>query len=237
MYKYKERQDEVLQILPDKIDDFYLAGGTALACFYFNHRESVDLDFFTKDYAPERVEAIIEELKKCLKKKITLTFQVLTDGKARIMIYEIEFNKTEHLKIDFVEDFFDIHKPFKKVEGINILSLEDIYLRKIFAIAEIIPKLDITGRKQFIGGRQEAKDFFDLYYLSHTFMNLSQFAVRYLNAAFKESLVVWCRTYDCLDIKLGLKDLITDKEIDYQQMERHFKKEIDKLLKEELKDL
>ena len=237
MYKYREYQDEVLQVLADKIDDFYLAGGTALARFYFNHRESVDLDFFTKDYDLKRVEAIIKELKKCLKKKVILISQILSAGKAKIMIYNVEFNKTEYLKIDFVEDIFDICKPFKKVEGMNILSLEDIYLRKIFAIAGVIPKEDVTGRKQFIGGRQEAKDFFDLYHLSHTFMNLSQFAGRYLNAAFKESLVVWYRTYNRLGIKLGLKDLITDKEIDYQQMERHFKKEIDKLLEEELKDL
>ena len=28
-------------------DSFYLTGGTALARFYFHHRESIDLDLFT----------------------------------------------------------------------------------------------------------------------------------------------------------------------------------------------
>ncbi|MFO7633905.1 MAG: nucleotidyl transferase AbiEii/AbiGii toxin family protein [Caldilinea sp.] len=28
-------------------DGFYLTGGTALARFYFHHRESIDLDLFT----------------------------------------------------------------------------------------------------------------------------------------------------------------------------------------------
>ncbi len=237
MHKHKEYQSKILQILSNKIDDFYLAGVPALESFYFKHRESVDLDFFTKDYDPKKVQAIAEELKKCLKKEIILIGQVLSAGKAKIMIYNVEFSKTDYLKIDFVEDFLDILKPYKKIEGVNVLSLEDIYLRKIFAIAGIIPKEDVIGRKQLIGGRQEAKDFFDLFYLSHTFMNLSKFAVRYLNAAFKESLVVWYRTYDRLGIKLGLGDLITDKEINYQQMERHFKKEIDKLIEEELRDL
>jgi len=30
-------------------EDFYLTGGTALARFYFQHRESLDLDLFTND--------------------------------------------------------------------------------------------------------------------------------------------------------------------------------------------
>jgi len=29
---------------------FYLTGGTALARFYFHHRESLDLDLFTNDF-------------------------------------------------------------------------------------------------------------------------------------------------------------------------------------------
>ncbi len=30
-------------------DGFYLTGGTALARFYFHHRESIDLDLFTNE--------------------------------------------------------------------------------------------------------------------------------------------------------------------------------------------
>jgi predicted nucleotidyltransferase component of viral defense system len=31
-------------------EQFYLTGGTALARFYFHHRESLDLDLFTNDW-------------------------------------------------------------------------------------------------------------------------------------------------------------------------------------------
>lgn len=37
---------EILASLPDK-DQFYLAGGTALAEYYLGHRLSFDLDYFT----------------------------------------------------------------------------------------------------------------------------------------------------------------------------------------------
>ncbi|MDI6732200.1 MAG: nucleotidyl transferase AbiEii/AbiGii toxin family protein [Candidatus Margulisbacteria bacterium] len=40
------RQNKVLKILSEKVDNFYLSGGTALAKYYFQHRNSEDLDFF-----------------------------------------------------------------------------------------------------------------------------------------------------------------------------------------------
>ena len=51
------RQVKILEILSqlDFIEDFYLAGGTALALQY-GHRESVDFDFFTeKSFAPDEL--------------------------------------------------------------------------------------------------------------------------------------------------------------------------------------
>ena len=57
-------QKKVLKKLSGKIDDFYLAGGTALSLFYFQHRLSVDLDFFApaKEFSFRRVEEIVAEL-------------------------------------------------------------------------------------------------------------------------------------------------------------------------------
>ena len=54
---------KILPKLADKIDDFYLAGGTALSMFYYQHRESFDLDFFTKSFSKERIFKIIDNLK------------------------------------------------------------------------------------------------------------------------------------------------------------------------------
>jgi len=62
-------------------------------------------------------------------------------------------------------------------------------------------------------------------------MPLSKFAVRYCSEAQRESIVVWYRTYDRVSIKLGLNDIVTDKEIDYRTIEKHFKNEIEQIIK------
>jgi predicted nucleotidyltransferase component of viral defense system len=43
------RQEEVLKMVASRpeLRDFYLSGGTAIAAFYYHHRLSDDLDFFT----------------------------------------------------------------------------------------------------------------------------------------------------------------------------------------------
>lgn len=41
---------------------FYLTGGTALAEFYFHHRKSADLDFFSKsEVDPQEIRTFLEE--------------------------------------------------------------------------------------------------------------------------------------------------------------------------------
>jgi predicted nucleotidyltransferase component of viral defense system len=61
-------QGKALKILADKIDDFYLTGGTALSQFYFQHRISEDLGFFTQDYHRPRIREIISCLSEGLDK-------------------------------------------------------------------------------------------------------------------------------------------------------------------------
>ena len=53
-------QEKVLKALEGKIDNFYLAGGTALSLFYFHHRQSDDLDFFTQEFNQDMINKIIE---------------------------------------------------------------------------------------------------------------------------------------------------------------------------------
>ncbi len=67
MDKLLEYQDKVLKLLAGKMEDFYLAGGTALSRVYFKHRISYDLDFFTKKFSKNKISMIIQELSKSLK--------------------------------------------------------------------------------------------------------------------------------------------------------------------------
>jgi len=235
MKKIIDYQHKVLETLKGRMNDFYLAGGTALSLFYFQHRLSVDLDFFTQDFSAGLVKEIIEYLGEALKKEIKLIGQ--NEGKnktARMMVYNIGITSSEQLKIDFVEDFIKLIKKPREVEGIKILSLEDIYLRKIYAVAGIVRIIEDTGRAKFLGGRTEAKDFYDLYCLSHTFMPLSKLVNKYCDASTAEALIRWFRTYDRMGMMDGLLSLDTDKKIDAKSIERHFMKEIDKIIEEQI---
>lgn len=219
-------QNKVLKLLSGKASDFYLAGGTALSLYYFHHRESMDLDFFTHDFSRKRISEITEIISSGLKKDTELAAEQLKQGeKARLQIFLIPLQKNVSLKIDFIEDFVKLIKPLKVINGINVLSLEDIYMRKIFAI---------TGGLE---GRQEAKDFFDLYCLSNIFMGLNKFCAKYCNRTMRESIIRWFHTYKRMDMKIGLLELKLNKDIDYAVIERHFKRAINKMLEKEVEEI
>lgn len=228
-------QQRVLKSLAGKIDDFYLAGGTALSAYYFHHRESVDLDFFTHKFAKLRIEEVAGLISQGTNKKIELSGQELRKNMVKIAVYNLVIDKRGTiLKIDFVEDYIKLIKPLKLINGINILSLEDIFLRKLFAITGTSAEEDMTGRRIAKGGRQEAKDFYDLFCLSQIFMRLSDFADKYGNPLIREAIIRWFRTYDRFNIKTGLLELNLKKSLDYNEIERHFTHEVDKLIEQEV---
>lgn len=225
-----EYQNKVLHALKGEAAPFYLAGGTALSKFYFQHRDSYDLDFFAQDYSTVRIDTLVALLSKTTGKKMKLVQESHKDGFAKLRIYELIFAANNALKIDFVEDFIPLISPLKEVDGIDVLSLDDIYLRKIHAIAGTFPEIDRIGQKRFLGGREEAKDFYDLHQLSSTYRRLSEFALKHCNDLQKEALVRWYQVYNRLEIKIGLTELNTRSPIEFSTLERHFKKEIDILI-------
>lgn len=123
-------QDKVLRALGGKAAPFYLAGGTALAKFYFQHRDSFDLDFFTQNYSAKRIDDLMTALARTTGKRMKLIRESQKEGFAKFCIYELFFVSNQALKIDFVEDFIPLIGPLKRVDGINVLSLDDIYLIK-----------------------------------------------------------------------------------------------------------
>lgn len=124
--------------------DFYLTGGTALARFYFHHRESVDLDLFTQnqtlDFAQVNQEVIL------ISKHFGLTPQ-----KQVVTTSFLQYIYKEGLKVDLVKDI-PVHFGECRKEGEMLIdSLENIGSNKVLAIF----------------GRTEAKDFIDLYFILH----------------------------------------------------------------------
>jgi predicted nucleotidyltransferase component of viral defense system len=235
--KIAEYQKDVLKALSGRADNFYLAGGTALSLFYFQHRLSVDLDFFSRNFVYSDIKRIVAYLENTLKKKMTLKGQSLKEKTAKIVVYDMHLTTNYTLKIDFVEDTVNLLKEPKLVDGIRVLSLEDIYLRKLYALTGMFRTADETGRDKFIGGRTDAKDLYDIFFLSHTFMPLSEFVAKYCDRAIMEAIVRWFRTFDRMYMMDGILTLTTNKTIDYKSIERHFKAEINKIIEHEIGEL
>ena len=227
-------QDKVLRILSGRLDNYCLGGGTALSKFYFNHRMSFDLDFFAQRYNRKEIISLLEFLSKESGKDFEILKEQSKKDKVRILVSNARLSPKYSLKVDFIEDYIKRLKPARQFNGIGVFSLEDIYLRKVYAVSGTLESLDQIGRKIRIGGRQEAKDFYDLYFLSHTFMNLSVFARKYCNPAMREALINWFRSYPRLETKSGILKLKTENRVDYRAMERHFKVEIDRILESQI---
>ncbi len=126
--------------------DFYLTGGTALARFYFNHRQSLDLDLFSHNQKIDFNEINFEILKIINALGLTLTKQVNTET---FLQYICEGKNALDLKIDIVRDIPVHFGKIIKMGIVRIDSLENIGSNKILAIL----------------GRSDAKDFIDLYFI------------------------------------------------------------------------
>lgn len=132
----KKRQ-ELLLLSGALKENFYLAGGTALA-LVIGHRDSIDFDFFSeKEFSTEelfkKLQVIFKKksIKKIQEEKNTLT--ILVDG----------------VKLSFFYYPYEILNEFTDTEHIRIASLEDIGCMKFSAIVS----------------RSTFKDYVDLYYI------------------------------------------------------------------------
>lgn len=129
-----------------ELAEFYLTGGTALAAYYLEHRQSDDLDFFSFS-APDALflHAFANRLQRILKAEHA-RFQKLYDRYQFFFGFE---GAGGELKVEFT------HYPFLQLEspqprgGIRVDSARDIAANKLMAILD----------------RFDPKDFVDLYFL------------------------------------------------------------------------
>ena len=230
----KEEQLIILKALAGKIDDFYLVGGTALSLFYCDHRESEDLDFFTKSFSSGRVMQIVTDLEKQLGVEIKpLADNLAESNPFKVMIYTAKMPNYQ-IKIDFVQDALKLLLPLEVRDGINVLSVDDIYLKKTYAVSGFPTGIDEIGRLTFNGGRQSAKDLFDLYYLSKNHLNLSKFVARYCDQARREGIIRWWNSFDRMEMKLELSEVKTKENIEFIYIDKHIDNEIKIMLREEI---
>lgn len=147
-----DTQKKVLAFFSEKeiMQRCYLAGGTALSAYYYFHRLSDDLDFFTEEPFSQRDEILplIHELKQEIEAK-EMRYQRLYDRH----LYFFSFDSEEELKMEFSFYPFPALSPRQKHNGILIDSLEDIAAGKLMAMLD----------------RFDPKDFVDMYFLLQDF--------------------------------------------------------------------
>ena len=222
----KDEQKKIARMVTKKFKNYYLTGGTALS-FYFGHRFSEDLDFFTQEYKKQDSERIMN----FVAKKTGFAFKLEAeqdDPKLMPMkVYFLELKKKRVLKIDFVQDF---QKNIKRIKD-GVHSVEDIYYRKISASIGMVKKQDSIGRI-IHAGRQSVKDLFDLYYLSKHYQPLSEFFFEYFSYDKVESFVAWYRGFNRMKLKIELLDLVPN--IDTAKVIKYLDNEFLKKLPEKL---
>ena len=151
-------QDQVFATARVYDQKLYLTSSTALSRFYFQHRLSEDLDFFT---TTDDLKLIANDL------RLRLVAQGCEVEVEKLDIYFARFYVIQAgatLKVEFVKEFNLIDPLLQTAHGIYINSLEDIGANKITAFED----------------RAAIKDIVDLYYITQRlpFPRLFQLADR-----------------------------------------------------------
>jgi len=222
----KNEQRKITGLVTKKFKRYYLTGGTTLS-FYFAHRFSEDLDFFTQEYKKEDPGRVMSFVSKETGFDFKLEAEQDDPELIPMKVYFLELKKDCVLKIDFVQDF---EKNIKGVKN-GVHSIEDIYYRKIQAAMGRVKREDKTGRI-IHAGRQSIKDLFDLYYLSKHHYLLSEFFFEYFSYDKAESLIAWYRGFNRMSLKVGLLDLVP--KIDTTKVIKHLNEELLKKVPEKL---
>lgn len=190
---------------------FYLTGGTALSYFYFKHRFSEDLDFFSvSEFNPKTLLSEISKIGDLVKVK-KIEQQTLSGQE----IFFFGFGETK-VKVDFAYFPFEPLGEFKKLNDLKITSVEDVCINKIHAI----------------GNRKRSRDYFDLYLcLKKLNWNIKDIRKNYnlkfeINLPIEQIATSYLNVLDADDLPLFLGDQ------NFDEVKKFFLAEADKLKKD-----
>lgn len=128
---------------------FYFTGGTALSLYYLQHRESVDLDFFSEEpFVLEDVVMKIDSWKKSLKLSSVSYVTIVNTH-----VFNLVFPHKRTVKVDFNFYPYKHLEKQKVIDGVMVDSKIDIATNKLLAMQQ----------------RTTVKDFVDLYFLLQDF--------------------------------------------------------------------
>lgn len=172
-------------------NDFYLAGGTALA-LQIGHRVSVDFDFFSEK---EISGNLLDKVKKTFFDK-KLVVSVNNPDELTVFVDDI--------KISFIRYPFSVLFGFVEYGGIKLLNIKEIAASKAYTI----------------GRRGSYKDYADLYFIIFenlsSFDEIIEISNKKYGGEFNSRLFLEQIIYleDTADVEiLSLKEKVTKKEI------------------------
>lgn len=185
-YTLEQSQKIILNLIAKKYPELYLVGGTAISLLY-HHRISEDLDFFTQYYSSK----LHREVAAFIKKETGFNFNLIEEEKRKryipMAVYEFEVGKNIVLKVDFVSDYVKLLQERRKN---GMASVEDIYYRKMLAAIGWKAGQSETGQL-LAGGRQKAKDVYDIFFLSCNVERLNTFFSEHFDLSAYERLSAW----------------------------------------------
>ncbi len=167
-------QEEVLRQLQGMVsarfDAAKLCGGTALARCWLGHRVSFDLDFFLPEGFRARDLAIDM-------KKAGIDFatqQIVDDPRIANQLHGHVRIAGEVLNVSFIEDaYFDVFPAVERAFGalrVSTEAIDGLYHRKLRTVSG-----SAGEGAQVVGGRQKARDLFDLFVLATEYRPIQEF--------------------------------------------------------------
>lgn len=144
-----DHQKDILELISQEdyfTKRFYLAGGTALAEFYLQHRLSEDLDFFT-----EKEEVNLAPIVRFFEnsaKKLNIN-KIETKKVFGLHTLFLHFQNQEILKVDFSYYPFPRIEKGLKFKNLEIESIYDIGVDKVHTVVV----------------RPRARDFIDIFFI------------------------------------------------------------------------
>lgn len=161
LYKCQDQVISKISAFANTIDDsdfLILAGGTALSRYCLNHRVSYDLDYFVNhDFSPDWMFSHL--------RKHGLHFtETARENRAAFATQLIGVCRldNEEIKVSFVEDVFSGMFDACEINNVHTETIEGLYHRKLRTITGTGETVSYIVGKRNAGGRQKARDLFDL---------------------------------------------------------------------------
>lgn len=207
LYQLQEDVLGRLQVMGDApFDQAKLCGGTAMSRCWLGHRVSYDLDFFLPEgFDAGRMATTLKTGNIAYETK-----DIVDDPRKANQLHGYVTHQGQRLKVSFIEDaYFNVYPAVKAKFGAlsaNTEQIAGLYHRKLRTVAGGGSEGD-----SFEGGRQKARDLFDLYVLSVTVMPIKPFMASlpyaFPSDAFDNGLV----SMPWLELMDELKEIVCDQ--------------------------